>query len=439
MENTIPSTPKQNQNFADQLQNIRSTGKKLFTILPKAQPVGGNSGSSSIFDPFIKPKAEPQHEHRLFGLDLMRASSILIVLLAHTINVLSIGRAGSLIESYTADIGVELFFVLSGFLIGSIIIKMHNREEVTSFKSIKNFWIRRWFRTLPNYYLILAASVLVLAIGHHFDTIRSINYTSYLVFLQNVSVTPKTDFFGVSWSLTIEEWFYLLLPLVLFCVQFIIKSKPASLLFTIMLFIFLPLFGRIILASNNTNLEWDAVFRKLMPLRLDGIGIGVLSAFFSYYYQNAWKTYKKQLLVAGLLLFSYLMAGFYWGTINVFDFLSRTPVTWPMFSLKTYFFTLVDLSVAMAIPFISSIKIKQTNSFGKTVMFVSTISYSLYLVHPIINGLALHFFKGASPIFMFTSMWTFSILGAYVLHHVFEKRVTALRDVVGDKAYAVKL
>jgi peptidoglycan/LPS O-acetylase OafA/YrhL len=98
-------------------------------------------------------------------------------------------------------LGVEIFFVLSGFLIGQILLR--DFEQGVNFKKLLHFWKRRWIRTIPVYYLVLFLKfVLAPAIG--------INIIWYFLFLQNNIY--GIDFFGVSWSLVIEEWFYLLIP-----------------------------------------------------------------------------------------------------------------------------------------------------------------------------------------------------------------------------------
>ena len=96
----------------------------------------------------MKPETE-----RVFGLDVMRASAILLVLLGHAtvwfasfVPVFNIGCLGGYF-------GVELFFVLSGFLIGSILLRWLIDPGSTT--TLFDFWRRRWLRTLPNYVLFL--------------------------------------------------------------------------------------------------------------------------------------------------------------------------------------------------------------------------------------------------------------------------------------------
>ena len=95
-----------------------------------------------------------KHHDRVVGLDILRSIAILLVVYYHGRFILP-PHFRSLydnIQILNID-GVSIFFVLSGFLIGGILLKIINK---TDFKKVDliNFWIRRWFRTIPNYYFI---------------------------------------------------------------------------------------------------------------------------------------------------------------------------------------------------------------------------------------------------------------------------------------------
>ena len=90
-------------------------------------------------------------KNRIFGLDIMRTFAILAVMFGHSIFFLPTSIKDQL-HAFVID-GVNIFFVLSGFLIGGILIR--DFEKKKTIKVLFNFWIRRWFRTLPNYFLIL--------------------------------------------------------------------------------------------------------------------------------------------------------------------------------------------------------------------------------------------------------------------------------------------
>ena len=107
------------------------------------------------------------YNHRVFGLDVIRALAIIMVLCSHSTLLLFPNQDTTLLTAirFFGAIGVDLFFVLSGFLIGGIILKQLKEGKV-SFKDFLYFWTRRWFRTLPNYFLILILNILVFYFLH---------------------------------------------------------------------------------------------------------------------------------------------------------------------------------------------------------------------------------------------------------------------------------
>jgi len=96
-------------------------------------------------------------ETRVFGLDFLRALAILLVLVAHA-SFMFLPLTHRL-EAWwmLGHLGVELFFVLSGFLIGAILVKQAQAARLR----IGRFWLRRWLRTLPNYYLLLGINIVI--------------------------------------------------------------------------------------------------------------------------------------------------------------------------------------------------------------------------------------------------------------------------------------
>ena len=142
---------------------------------------------------------------RLHGLDTLRALAVTLVVLHHYTLFVSnddhtfgwVGRIGW--------VGVDLFFALSGYLIGNqIFAAMRSGAGL----SMKNFYARRLLRTLPNYFVILAIYFLWPAFG---EGAPLAPLWRYLSFTQNLGLEPGTGF-SHSWSLAIEEQFYLLLP-----------------------------------------------------------------------------------------------------------------------------------------------------------------------------------------------------------------------------------
>ncbi|MFC4931241.1 acyltransferase family protein [Massilia sp. GCM10023247] len=142
---------------------------------------------------------------RLHGLDTLRALAVTLVVLHHYTLFVSnddhtfgwVGRIGW--------VGVDLFFALSGYLIGNQIFAALTADGGLS---LKNFYARRLLRTLPNYLVILAIYFMWPAFREDGPLAP---LWRYLSFTQNLGLAPGTAF-SHSWSLAIEEQFYLLLP-----------------------------------------------------------------------------------------------------------------------------------------------------------------------------------------------------------------------------------
>lgn len=377
----------------------------------------------------MKSLSENQTSDRIFGLDILRFLAIVLVLVAHTVKILGNNPITGFLSTMCAVWGVEIFFVLSGFLIGTIIIKLHNQSKYTTIDTIKIFWIRRWFRTLPNYYLMLFFYTLLYFYQEKTFDFYQIKYYLYFFFLQNfVPTFPHLDFFGLSWSLSVEEWFYLLFPFSLFVTQLKFPSKLSSIIITLSIFIIGPLIIRF-LTALHLDWPWDEGFRKVMPLRIDSIAIGVLAAFFKFYFPKNWN--NKRYLIANIGVFSVvlLMIKFKTGFIDNYNTMTDTPIGPVNTFMKTLFFTFNSLSIALFFPVAGHIKGGRT-IYHKIIVTISLISYSLYLSHPLVIVIVNHFLK-AYPYMNFGVIWILCIIVSYIQYNFFEKKFTSIRDHFG--------
>ncbi|QOY96284.1 acyltransferase [Massilia sp. UMI-21] len=141
---------------------------------------------------------------RIHGLDTLRALAVTLVVLHHYVLFVSdaptfgwVGEVGW--------VGVDLFFALSGYLIGNQIFAALARPDGFS---LRRFYARRLLRTLPNYWVVLALYYLWPAFRADAPLLPLWKYAS---FVQNFALEPGSAF-SHSWSLAIEEQFYLLLP-----------------------------------------------------------------------------------------------------------------------------------------------------------------------------------------------------------------------------------
>ncbi|HEY0185081.1 MAG TPA: acyltransferase [Rhodopila sp.] len=143
---------------------------------------------------------------RIPSLDGLRAVSIGLVILAHSVEFLPPHLAGRGLAAY-GSIGVSIFFVISGFLITSILLdekSSHNRID------IRNFYIRRIVRIMPAYYCFLAIMILLSACGLFVLTSRDI--IASLLFVRDYKTGAQSYLLGHTWSLSVEEQFYLFWP-----------------------------------------------------------------------------------------------------------------------------------------------------------------------------------------------------------------------------------
>ncbi len=306
---------------------------------------------------------------RIFGLDVVRATAIGLVLFGHTIQALHLAPVSS-DDAITllGVLGVELFFVLSGFLIGRILLRQLSSETWDT-SAVGRFLVRRWLRTLPNYYVYLALHLaLAVALG---DALTGAKRSA--LFLQNLA-WPHPDFFAVSWSLAIEEWFYLLLPLGLLVLGRLGMSAERALLCCAATLMVLPLVLRLGLAGDPA-LHWDAHVRKVVVLRLDALMFGVFAAYLRQRRPAWWEGAARPCLGLGLSL---MVLGGVW-------FLGSAPEG--LFR-KALMFSLFPLSVALVLPWAETLRGRR-GLVSHCVSRLSLWSYSLYLCHsPLLRGFA---------------------------------------------------
>jgi peptidoglycan/LPS O-acetylase OafA/YrhL len=218
-------------------------------------------------------------KERNFGLDLLRALAIVGVFLCHglTLNLAGKDLLGSL------GSGVELFFVLSGFLIGRIYFRSTQKGSF----SFWNFWRSRWWRTLPPYF---AALLVCLAVAKATSATGLRWY--YVCFLQNyLGITG----FGPSWSLCVEEHFYLLLPVLGLLIDRLIERRRLKVILPIAILI--PLALRIATLSMEKPLPPQWFF--FSHLHCDGLITGV---YLAYLYVDEYPTFVRIKMLAKFLL-----------------------------------------------------------------------------------------------------------------------------------------
>jgi peptidoglycan/LPS O-acetylase OafA/YrhL len=246
---------------------------------------------------------------RIESLDLLRSFAILFVVFLHA-NHVSDQHPQVLKDLFSIGwIGVDLFFVLSGFLIGKQVMK---EDVIKPTTSLWNFWIKRWTRTLPLYFVVLSFYALVKPLlGYPFVD----GHFGFVVFFQNYMTLND---FVQSWSLCIEEQFYIVLPIIAFVFK-LQGARPVTWLIPLVI----SIVWRFILFNSGemsftTDQAVDYTLRFKTHLHLDGLSLGLFlaSTFNSW---PKWTRGTKIILgsISWILIFSvplmasYHLSGFY--------------------------------------------------------------------------------------------------------------------------------
>lgn len=367
------------------------------------------------------PIAREMRKNRVFGLDVLRALAIILVLIGHCA-ILMPPRAQLYLNSLVVIDAVTLFFVLSGFLIGRILIKTFEQEQVT-FKTVTHFWLRRWFRTLPAYFTVLFLLALIYQEHNKRLLLR------YALFLQNFN-TPIKEWFTESWSLSIEEWFYLITPLVfLLAIRIFKPDTRKAFLYTSLAFIIaFPLyrlykFYHLPLIRDHRN--WDFFFRMQVTTRLDSLMYGVFGAWVYYYHREKWQQRRKLRAIIGAVMILLARA------IGIYYIVVHEGLYSSVFS-----FSIEAFAVLLILPYFEGIKTGK-GFLAPVMTFTSIISYSIYLLNFTLVALWLMYIwpdfglSGYSYHLMrFIAFWTLSISLSVCLYLLVEHPFLKLRDKI---------
>lgn len=270
---------------------------------------------------------------------------------------------------------VDLFFVLSGFLITGILL---NLEEWT-WPNIRNFWMRRVLRIWPVYYLVLCG-VLLLWFGwcvKHGKAISPFSgfweSTLFLHYLVGdyAALPPGVNYlwwFGHSWSLAVEEQFYLLWPPILYVLRRNTLACCVALLSLVCIVCAIRSFG--------------GLSSYMLATRGDGLVLGSVLAvlYYSENYRQFWargRPFVKYLapfvgVVVGSLLAPYFMSGYAESGPN-HQVLTDDVQLPAKFALAYTFF--VWVLVSDAYPFVNRIL------SAPLLVYLGSLSYAIYMIH----------------------------------------------------------
>lgn len=345
---------------------------------------------------------------RVFGLDAMRVVAISLVVLSHGVVLWPQNTALSNVLSRTPD-GVDLFFGLSGFLVGSMWLRaMHQPQWVWT------FWRRWWLRTLPAYYAVLIISYVAVACGLIADN-STLEWWHFATFTQN-TVQPLKGFFWESWSLTVQQWSYFLLPPFLWLASLLITRKLQLVFLASLTLVGIGWACRLELADIQADaFWWDVWFRKLAPCRVDTLGAGMLMAVWQAARPTTLQRFQRPLALVGAI---------------VLVFTDNQTLEWNGDYAKIWFLGIRAVAVALLIPLMNGFT--SWPSKGKrAIAHVSAISYSLYLVNlgliasPMRQIMTAQGIEGGWLWFLLYLLLTY--IAASILHRWVEKPLMQLR------------
>lgn len=352
------------------------------------------------------------------GLDTVRAMAVMLVFIWHFTTKHALNTVGGMLEQLFLPSGVfavTLFFVLSGYLITNILL--HSTEEHgQKISIIKNFVIRRSLRIFPIYYVTL----FILAVTNEILKTELPYAASYTYNLYSFFTGKWGTGYGHTWSLSIEEQFYLVWP------WLIVFVKRPYMKYVFLFFIILG-----IVSSFFTVEIYNAYFNVPRNVGttnwLGTFGIGGLYAYLVR--AEGWKnTFKKYLPYVCLAL---LIPSYYWKLAPAFN----------AFPHGIYCKITVDSILSLyIIHFVINNKsewLKKHVLENKQLNFIGRISYGLYLYHiplePVFRYIQDSLFKVIpsklvyNGYFSLVPKFAITFLVAYLSYTFFEQKILKLK------------
>lgn len=356
---------------------------------------------------------------RIPELDGIRGLAIILVLVWHYLQGMIVPQSGQTLGVLKQVLGftwsgVDLFFVLSGFLIAGILID--NRDKKNYFST---FYIRRVCRIFPLYYLNLVLFTMLGALALYQSPplsgllqVTAVPDWSYWAFVQNIYMGTYTTFgpewLAVTWSLAVEEQFYLALPL-------IIRFFPVSwLAYVFIWFALMAIFLRYSMPGFSAYIQ--------TPWRADSLMAGALLALLvrqQGFSASVTGTVGRRIVYA---LFGFLLVG-----ALLTNFSNQRP-----FSLTfTYLWLACMYALLILILLLNRNGIIARCMRQRHLRWLGGISFGVYLIHQPVNGI-LHGLLGKmrpalidwSDALVTLAALLITLLLAHLSYTYFESRIT---------------
>ncbi|MFD2378056.1 acyltransferase family protein [Ottowia pentelensis] len=360
----------------------------------------------------------------------MRTIAISVVLMNHGFLGFFVGPGLSRWEGWRAALSacavfsIEWLFVLSGFLIGSMMIRSFETRGGWG-ASARDFWLRRWFRTIPNYYLFLLVNALLAWWGVEEGRFA----WSFALFSQNLaSAQVKPLFFAEAWSLALDEWFYFLMPLLLGLAALLTRLERRQLFWIVAgLLIGVPSVLRTVVTPSAHFFQWDDDIRRVTLMHLDATGWGVVAAILSRWHPRWWASWQGAKALLGLTLtIGAAAAMFYFMLIDWRGFAGGRFNDLALIAAP-------GVGIVLILPWLASQR-AGVPGLRWLAARMGDYSYSVYLCHFPLMLLMVHFAKALGldlgiHVGWMVPLWLVLVLALSALvFHIFEKPVSDLRE-----------
>lgn len=372
-------------------------------------------------------KLQTAGPEKLHGLDHLRALAIAWVFFFHYPNVIDLPDWAWDVKDF-GWVGVDLFFVLSGFLIAR---QLFSELKATGTISVKQFFLKRFFRIIPVYLLVVAVYFLV-PVFREKESLPAL--WRFLTFTQNIGLDPSVNgTFSHAWSLCVEEQFYFLFPLIILLTVYLHVTKKGAYIilgfflftFFIRLYLWYHYMEPLIKADGKYSDFWITWLYYPTHTRLDGLLTGISIAGLVVYYpafKEKITRWANFLLLAGIVI----LTAAYYVCQNRVGF-SANIFGYPLIALGFGFVVLAAISPACILYRFKS----------RTTSSIAILSYSIYLIHKGVRHVCIVYFGklgvDEKSYWMMLIIIACTILGALILRYTIEKPFLKLRDKLLEK------
>lgn len=342
---------------------------------------------------------------RKIGLDILRGIAVILVLYRHS-NL----ESSNIIKNF-GWLGVDLFFVLSGYLISNLLFSEYKKKDTIN---VPRFLVRRLLKIFPPFYIFLIITVFI------YFQLDKLNY-NWNTFLAEIfylqSYFPRI--WSHTWSLAVEAHFYISFAIIIFILfNKNLLDRKKLIISSLVFLLILSFILRFIDAYPHRGDNFYSFMQS--HLRSDGITIGILISYLSNFttIKSTLQKFRWWFIFCGFIL---ILPGFYFKGGSFF--------------MNTYGLSSVNIGFGFFLLFtlVGSEYIENYSWYKKVLLlpmaFVGKISYSVYLWH--MNAIKFTYFLFSFDLYTMTLIYILmSVLFGFVMWYIVEKPVDYFRNKI---------